>query len=396
SGYFNNDITGVGVVINYIVGAGIAVVITIIYYFFVYQPSQDPYGRTDENAPAFNANPVDELFLTWLRRWPKRLLTHFRPCWGETRISNRLERIFVKCLLAMSDFQLVTGFSILISGASQLRCGLTTLYWVFIMELAWLSCFTHLVCLTLLRKYLYHHASERLWRLIAMGTLVVFVVTGLFCELTFYSNYNYDDSDAAICYIGLPILGSRFSSDAWAVLISALVIMLGFVARVVKLHRPISNAFDRTRSWLSLRGRKVLSFIYEQYREDCRPQTLRLSLLYRPLLAAFLTARFLLDTLTSVFCEVAWLCAAFSWGVSNVVRTFDSLSRETSNSVVESRMSDWTFGQVISVVLLAAPLLAIIEYFSSGKSEVRTTIESFLIVNPSSINQTPTKMESQR
>jgi hypothetical protein len=48
----------------------------------------------------------------------------------------------------------------------------------------------------------------------------------------------------------------------------------------------------------------------------------------------------------------------------------------------------------MSVVLLAAPLLAIIEYFSSGKSEVRTTIESFLIVNPS-VNQTPTKMESQ-
>ncbi|KAJ5802506.1 uncharacterized protein N7503_004956 [Penicillium pulvis] len=27
---------------------------------------------------------------------------------------------------------------------------------------------------------------------------------------------------------------------------------------------------------------------------------------------------------------------------------------------------DWTFGQVMSVVLLAAPLLSIIEYFTSG------------------------------
>jgi hypothetical protein len=139
-----------------------------------------------------------------------------------------------------------------------------------------------------------------------MGTLVVFVVTGLFCELTFYSNYNYHESDAAICYFGLPIIGSRFPLDAWAVLVSALVIVLGFVAQVVKLHRPISNAFDRTRSWLSLRARKVLEFIYQQYFKDCRTQNLRLSLMYRPLLAAFLTARFLLDTLTSVFCEVSY------------------------------------------------------------------------------------------
>lgn len=44
---FNNDITGVGVFINYIATAGIAVLTILIYYFAMYQPSRDPFERVD-------------------------------------------------------------------------------------------------------------------------------------------------------------------------------------------------------------------------------------------------------------------------------------------------------------------------------------------------------------
>jgi hypothetical protein len=69
----------------------------------------------------------------------------------------------------MSDLQIVTGFSILISGHVQLESGLAAYQWQFIVELAWFSCLTHLACLTLLRNHLSRHTSERLWRLFAMG-----------------------------------------------------------------------------------------------------------------------------------------------------------------------------------------------------------------------------------
>jgi hypothetical protein len=209
----------------------------------------------------------------------------------------------------MSDLQLVTGFSILISGASQFRCGLTTLYWGFIMDLAWLSCFTHLVCLTLLRNYLYNRPSERLWRLIAMGALVLFVVVGLFCQLSFHGDGSYyEASDAAICRLGrFPKLDSGFyQAEGLAVLVSALVIILGFATRVVKLHRTFSaKVVDRTRSWLSLRARKFLKIIFAYCCKDCKVRGLRRSFFYRPILAAFLTMRFILDILTSLLFEVS-------------------------------------------------------------------------------------------
>jgi hypothetical protein len=51
----------------------------------------------------------------------------------------------------------------------------------------------------LLRDYLYNRSSKRLWRLIAMGALVLFVVVRLFCQLSFYSDHNKYSSDAIIC-----------------------------------------------------------------------------------------------------------------------------------------------------------------------------------------------------
>ncbi|KAJ5546756.1 hypothetical protein N7494_004341 [Penicillium frequentans] len=330
--YYNNDITGVGVVINYIATAGIAVFITVVYYVFVYQPSQGPFGKTDGNTLACIPNPVDELFLGWLRHWSGCLLKSVRPFWVKPQISNRLEKKFIQCFLAMSDLQLLTGLSILVSGASQLRCGVTTMYWGFIMDLAWLSCFTHLVCLTLLRRYLYNRPSERLWRLIFMGALVLFVAVGLFCQLSFYSDYDYDASRAAICYFGQPLRMPPHQYDAGAALVSALVIILGFGSRVVKLHRAFSaKVFDRPRSWLSLQARNCLKVILDKCCKGHRTQSLRRSLCYRPLLAAFLTIRFVLDTLTSLLFEVAWLGATFAWGTSKVVWTFFNLFEPTKD-----------------------------------------------------------------
>lgn len=79
----------------------------------------------------------------------------------------------------MSDLQIVTGLSILTIGLVQLESGLAAYQWLFIVELAWISCLTHLSCLTLLRNHLSRHTSERLWRLIAIGTLTTLVTYGL-------------------------------------------------------------------------------------------------------------------------------------------------------------------------------------------------------------------------
>jgi uncharacterized membrane protein len=206
----------------------------------------------------------------------------------------------------MSDLQLVTGFSILISGLSQLRCGLTTFYWRLIVEMAWLSCFTHLVCLTMLREYLYNHPSERLWRVIAMGALAAFVVIGLFCEF-FWLDKSHHNSTPAICFLEPPLRMHFDGYDAQEAMFSAIVIILGFVSRVVILYREFSvKVFGQPRSWVSLRTQKVLETIFKICCKNHKPKRLRRSLFYRPLFVAFLSMRFLLGFLTSLYFEVRY------------------------------------------------------------------------------------------
>lgn len=56
-------------------------------------------------------------------------------------------------MLTMSDFQLITGLAILISGFTQLQTGISAYHWQRLVQLAWFSSVTHLCCLTALRDY---------------------------------------------------------------------------------------------------------------------------------------------------------------------------------------------------------------------------------------------------
>src|SRR5262245_30221215 len=76
----------------------------------------------------------------------------------------------------MSDIQIWTGLSILISGFSQLSCGISSYHWLLLVCLAWFSSLTQLACLTMLRNYLYNRPAERIWRLCAMGVFAVLLI----------------------------------------------------------------------------------------------------------------------------------------------------------------------------------------------------------------------------
>jgi hypothetical protein len=53
------------------------------------------------------------------------------------------------------------------------------------------------------------------------------------------------------------------------------------------------------------------------------------------------------------------MVGSFTWGLIRLLRTL---------SITNSGSSDWSFGQVIPIVLLAAPLLTIFESFFQGIS----------------------------
>lgn len=307
----------------------------------------------------------------------------------------------------MSDLQVVTGLAILISGFVQLRSGLSTYYWIILVHLAWFSCITHLSCLTLLRNHLYNNGMERGWRLVAMAALAILELIGLgptgnyqwaFCSncqhlsnlFSLPKGSDVDDrnatpapNDYAICFMSItPTTNGAFPS----MVVSIMLILFGFGTRVTKLYKPLSvGVFGRLRACLSRGCRRLLRHVYIYSSSGPnKKKTLRWNFLYLPLLSIFLMGRLLLDQWCSLYLEVIlsktsvqrvslinlkqvfWLIVSFTWGIIHVNHIIRQ--PEVFGIPVPDDTYDWSFGQVVSVLLLIAPAVSILESFSEGKT----------------------------
>ncbi|KAJ5593847.1 uncharacterized protein N7459_000055 [Penicillium hispanicum] len=374
----DNDITGIGVIIGYVATAGIVVFVIVAYYLLAFQPRLDPFRHNSLHprlATRARPNPVDEILLRDLRRGFHKVI---RTNPAGLEVQDWVEKGLIKCILSMSDIQIITGVSILVSGAAQLQCGLPTYQWQILVYLAWFSSLTHLSSLTILRNYLYNRPAERGWRLFSMLLLVIllifaFLPTGNYRWMFGYGWMNTGlpkMEDAAICYlkpVSLPNpvsplsnYGPSFTEQAMiSMSISILLLAVGFLMRLFKLHKSISHYVDESiRGQLSHLLRTALRKYHDLFDFRNSPRSLQRTLFYRPVLALFLTARIGLDLWSSMFFEVWWLCVSFIWGVERLLYTL--------NLYPDKENSQWTFGQVMSVALLAIPLVTMVELFYPG------------------------------
>lgn len=214
----------------------------------------------------------------------------------------------------MNDVQIFTGTSILVSGYGNLKCGLSCYHWKVMVYLAWFSTLTHLSCLTFLRARLYMKKGERTWRVIGMALvlimlLVAMIPTGRY-SWTGYAVPAPQPKDYAICYFDFSPWDSNPGDDISVyitMVLSVLVLALGFVTRVVKLYKVLSvTVVKSTRMKISGRLRRGLLWVYKGLGLDSNPRrrSLRRTLIYRPLLSAFLVLRVLVDMWASMVVEV--------------------------------------------------------------------------------------------
>jgi hypothetical protein len=221
-----------------------------------------------------------------------------------------------QCIRAFSDIQIVTGFSILISGFLQLRCGLSTYHWLVIVHLAWISCLTQLSCLTLLRNHLGNHPTERVLRLLAVGVFVILLIVGV----SFTGNYNWafdaDNgdhptlSDSAICYMRPhPGMNSAFLSMSFSILL----LIFGFSSKVINHYDTFSvGVIGRARTFLARHIRRLLrivynwSIVYDRSHVSDSPRSLKLMICYLPLLSVYFTCWVLVDVWNSAIKEVSY------------------------------------------------------------------------------------------
>jgi uracil phosphoribosyltransferase len=110
-------------------------------------------------------------------------------------------------------------------------------------------------------------------------------------------------SDYAICHLN-PTENYEALTFSTMV-ISVLLLALGFIHRVIRMHRTLSvSVLGVFRTFCSEKARNVLRRTYTTMGMETSGLTLKRLFLWRPLLALFLTARALLDLWNSMFIEV--------------------------------------------------------------------------------------------
>ena len=105
----------------------------------------------------------------------------FLAIWGRkgSRLSKKWTQALQSAVLTFSDQQSITGTAILVSGYSQLACGLAIYHWQVTVDLAWFSSVTHLTTLTCLRHYFHRRPALRIWRILLMGITVAMLACAI-------------------------------------------------------------------------------------------------------------------------------------------------------------------------------------------------------------------------
>ena len=105
----------------------------------------------------------------------------FWSFWGRkgSRLSRKWTQALQSAVLTFSDQQSITGIAILVSGYSQLACGLAIYHWQVTVDLALFSSITHLTTLTCLRYYFHQRPTLRIWRILLMGITVAMLACAI-------------------------------------------------------------------------------------------------------------------------------------------------------------------------------------------------------------------------
>lgn len=152
-------------------------------------------------------------------------------------------------------------------------------------------------------------------------------------------------------------------------LISILILVFSFITRSIKLFKTSSRLVRcRIRPFCSFWARRITIYGHnrllksietrgERRGPEISPDELRrkeATLLYlytKPVLALIIVSRLYADLYSSMLSEVYWLAISATWGSLRLA------SLRKSVSVYEE---DLTFGQILAILFLAAPVLAVV------------------------------------
>ncbi|KAG4280369.1 hypothetical protein FPRO06_11702 [Fusarium proliferatum] len=300
----------------FVLTAWMVVVVLIGYYLKVYDPRLDPFRKEGTQKATKYPNSIDFAVHEILQSlpWPKHDSKYL------SAQSSRLGTVLNACVLTFADVQIFTSLAILISAYTSVGCDIVAYHWQYMIYLAWLASVTHLASLSFLRNHLANNPAKRTWRLVAMCIIQVMLSVAVGLSMTFDGDPWLDSQGGrpAICYFKERIDTTSIAFQSAIKFI--ILIVWGLAIRIAKTFEGLEGGL-----------RRIASLLEE-----------------------------LLSLFTSLLAEVYWLFFTIIWITTRLVKL-----RVPSNQ----DDSKWTFGQVLPIILLIAPLaLAIEAFYSSPKA----------------------------
>lgn len=349
------------VILGFSVTAYLTLLLLILHYVTVYDPR-----RVSSRGKAYT-NPVDRDILTYLR---ERVIT-YSP-------SRRFEVAMEKSVLILSDAQLVTGLAILISGYSQLNCGITAYHWQIMVFIAWFSSFTYLSSMTFLIGYFQTNNSMRMIRICFMFILASLLITALlptgsdnWLDLT-GAGGDFYPSLSALCYFK-QLTKDSYSHGGpriWSMVFSVLVVSISYIHSGIRLFDPTSELTRKyLRAWPGHHIKRLLHFLERRSRKQGFWKVP-----YLLVFAFFTSARVSCDLVASMLVEIIWLTFAIVWGTIKVWDTRASAGYNTERQYVGANgdvleEDSWSFGQTLPLVLLLLPLLSMAQAYLDNEAK---------------------------
>ncbi|KAF5977378.1 hypothetical protein FCOIX_6508 [Fusarium coicis] len=362
------DIGGIGVTLAFVITAWIVVIVLVGYYLKVFDPRLDPFRKEGTQKLTKYPNSIDysvhEILqsIPWLKHDSK----------STSSGSSRLGTVLNSCVLTFADIQIFTSLAILIGAYASVGCDIVAYHWQYMIYLAWLASITHLASLSFLRNHLANNPAKRAWRLVAMFTIQVMLSVAVGLSMTFTGDTENPDEgpheDPWLNHGGRPAqcyfrMGVETNSVTFQSAIKFIVLLVwGLAIRIAKTFEGFEGGLRKTAALLEQRGNRHRRAYSGSTGRDWDHAFAHASLPRRvwsyfsvPILIGSCSVLSIqLDLFTSLLAEVYWLFFTIIWITARLIKLRIPGNQDDSK---------WTFGQVLPIILLVAPLVLATEAF---------------------------------
>lgn len=326
----------------------------------------------------------------WIGLIPPELLRNYDILFSKrkSRVSERWTEALQKAVLVFSDQQIITGIAILVAGFAGWE-HISVYHWQVVVYLAWMSSNVHLTSLTFLRGYLQKNKVLRLWRLAGMTILFGLLFTSLWptsmygwtMALTngartvntgsgpWGSSPWYSMQLPARCFWNAGFSNAESGGAEWLLDSNPGTVLdpngvLSYIILVLSYLWKATMLFDAGKVALTKWIRDAPLHIFERPLRNIavkrRAATLDVTKShgYQFLLSIYVLVLATSD-LTESFAGSLWVVSlGLIWGTTNLWVPRNELPGD-----VRHQEDAWGFGQLLSMLLLLLPLLAVLEHF---------------------------------